>query len=132
MFGIFLALAALGAVIIFQLKQIHTANNKRSETLDGLKANAVQSISCTKYWSTVQLLFMVICIVIGVYIWLNPASVNNEYVWAYEGLLLIFCVSVVINLIFNKKEQCLFYTKDSEGMRWHCLNLETGEDISME
>jgi len=29
-------------------------------------------------------------------------------------------------------EGCLFYTKDSEGMRWHCLNLETGEDIPME
>lgn len=29
-------------------------------------------------------------------------------------------------------EGCLFYTKDAEGMRWHCMNLETGEDIPME
>jgi len=29
-------------------------------------------------------------------------------------------------------EGCLFYTEDGEGMRWHCLNLETGEDIPME
>lgn len=29
-------------------------------------------------------------------------------------------------------EGCVFYTNDSEGMRWHCLNLETSEDIPME
>ncbi len=29
-------------------------------------------------------------------------------------------------------EGCVFYTEDSEGMRWHCVNLDTGEDISME
>jgi hypothetical protein len=29
-------------------------------------------------------------------------------------------------------EGCLFYTEDGEGMRWHCLNLETGEQIEME
>ncbi len=29
-------------------------------------------------------------------------------------------------------EGYLFYTEDTEGMRWHCVNLETGADIPME
>ena len=29
-------------------------------------------------------------------------------------------------------EGFLFYTEDEEGMRWHCMNLETGEQIPME
>lgn len=29
-------------------------------------------------------------------------------------------------------EGYLFYTEDEEGMRWHCMNLETGEQIPLE
>lgn len=48
---------------------------------------------------------------------LASGAVINEWDAATEPL----CVG----------EGCLFYTMDSEGMRWHCLNLETGEDIPM-
>lgn len=29
-------------------------------------------------------------------------------------------------------EGFLFYTEDNEGMRWHCVNIETGEELKME
>ncbi len=29
-------------------------------------------------------------------------------------------------------EGLLFYTEQDEGMRWHCVNIETGEEIKME
>jgi predicted histidine transporter YuiF (NhaC family) len=108
----YVALIAVCAVIVFQIIKIYKANKLRDETLSSVRKSAIQTMDCSKEWTINQIAFLAIVIGFAVYIYLNPSSIKSGDANLYIAVLGVFAISVLINMLMNRKEQCLYYTKE--------------------
>lgn len=103
-------------VIVLMTVQMFFEQKKRRKALEDYKKQSgshfrVKELGEKAFYG--QILTVVLCLFLGVYIYLNPASVKGENVGGYIGLSVLLAISFALNMVFSAGLDKIFYNKDT-------------------
>lgn len=103
-------------VIVLMTVQMFFEQKKRRKALEDYKKQSGSHFRAKELGKKAfygQILTVVLCLFLGVYIYLNPASVKGENVGGYIGLSVLLAVSFALNMVFSSGLDKIFYNKDT-------------------
>lgn len=103
-------------VIVIMTVQMFFEQKKRRKALEEYKKQSGSHFKEKELGKKAlygQLLTVALCLFLGVYIYLNPASVKGENVGGYIGLTVLLAISFALNMVFSAGLDKIFYNKDT-------------------
>lgn len=105
----------LVAVVLFTtfLQVIdHLKFKKVIKDFEETKKKKVHESKMSKSFVILTVFVAMICIVLAIYIWLNPTSVPEDDYYLYIAFSFMLAFLFLTNLILGKQRQCLYYTEE--------------------